>query len=69
MQSSTEDINVVLRITKTVAAYSDAHGGLPADLDGIENLAVAIIEGQEHDDFQIVDLVETRQNGAPATGV
>jgi hypothetical protein len=55
MQSSAENIDVVLRIVDTMVAYQNAHGGLPADTGGLEEMAVAIVEALERDDFRIVD--------------
>ncbi|MFF5023814.1 hypothetical protein ACFY2J_06085 [Streptomyces collinus] len=57
MQSSAENIDVVLGIVDTMVAYGKAHGGLPADMDGLENMAVAIVEALERDDFRIVDVL------------
>ncbi|MFI0929721.1 hypothetical protein ACH4TP_38220 [Streptomyces sp. NPDC021012] len=57
MQSSTENIDVVLRIVDTMVAYREEHGGLPTDTDGLEHMAGAIIEALERDDFRIVDVL------------
>ncbi|MFD9685177.1 hypothetical protein ACFWXO_05375 [Kitasatospora sp. NPDC059088] len=61
MQSSTENIQVVLKIVDTMVSYQQAHGGLPADTDGLEDMAVAIVEALERDDFRIVDILSGRR--------
>jgi hypothetical protein len=65
MQSSAEDIDVVLTIVDTMVAYRKAHGGLPTDMDGLENMAVAIVEALERDDFRIVDVSNGSRTETP----
>ena len=65
MQSSAEDINVVLRIVDTMVAYREAHDGLPVNTDGLEDMAVAIVEALERDDFRIVDVLSGRRAESP----
>lgn len=65
MQSSGANINVVLRIVDTMVAYRKAHGGLPADTDGLEDMAEAIVEALERDDFRIVDVLSSSRTETP----
>ncbi|MFH8295030.1 hypothetical protein [Streptomyces sp. NPDC018059] len=66
MHSSAENIEVVVTIVDTMVAYQKAHGGLPADTDGLEDMAVAIVEALERDDFRIVDVLSGGRTETPA---
>ena len=65
MQSSAENIDAVLRIVDAMVAYRKAHGGLPADTDGLEDMAVAIVEALQRDDFRIVDVLSGSRTEMP----
>ncbi|MFD9692660.1 hypothetical protein ACFWXO_43670 [Kitasatospora sp. NPDC059088] len=54
----------MLRIVDTMVSYRQAHGGLPADTDSLEDMAVAIVEDLERDDFRIVDVLSGRRGSA-----
>ncbi|MFF9428414.1 hypothetical protein [Streptomyces sp. NPDC014746] len=40
-----------------MSSFWKEHGGLPADTDGIEDMAMAIMEALMRHDFRIVDVM------------